>query len=928
MERISSKSKRVPTPPGMFRLAVTGCIVLALITLSVIGHMYQNIELAVKATTAHWYSDLLLGIGTLISGWAAFLLFILHVNRSRRQEELELQISERTRSLVDTSHDLAVNQARLQALLEISRFQAQDTQQLLDFALEKVMQITASQFGYIYHYHEDRQEFVLNSWSKEVMPSCIVANPQTIYQLEKTGIWGEAVRQRQPILVNDFAAEHPLKKGYPEGHIHLTRFLTVPVFDDKQQIVAVVGVANKELPYTDEDVQQLDLMISEVWQIVKRLELELKLIHASHEWQSTFDAISDSICLLNVDQRVLRCNRASLQLFKHDFTDIIGRHCWQLVHDTDAPPVNCPMLRAQRSRTTENQLFFENGRWLQVTVDPLLDDQGELSGAVHIVRDVTMRIAAEESRRELLSMLEAVQNELYVFNIDTLQFEYVNASAQRNLGYNMELLLQMSPCDLQPYSRVEFVRLIAPLMAAETSLLRFETTHRRVDGSSYPIEANLQLVESQSGKRCLAVIHDISARMQTEEHLQEALQQAQSFRIALDYVNAFIYIKDLESRYVYANKPCLELFGCTAEELPGSPDSRFFPLEAVERLHWIDQQVFRGERTTEEVQIPLPDGDCRTYLELKTPIFADSDNELITGLLGISSDITELKKAEQQLHELHAQLLQNEKMASIGQLSAGIAHEINNPMGFINSNLATLGKYIEKFDSYIRLLEELVQHDTDGESWQTAAAVKRNLKLEYVLRDVPQLIQESSEGAERVMKIVQDLKTFSRSDTSQTCRADINQNLDSTINIIWNQLKYVAELVRDYGVLPKLPCNIQQLNQVFLNLLVNAAHAIEDKGLEEIGIVTVKTRADDESVYISVSDTGCGIPEEIRRRIFEPFFTTKEIGKGTGLGLSISYDIIRKHGGELSVTSEVGQGTTFTIRLPLQGEADGTHTDR
>jgi PAS domain S-box-containing protein len=272
--------------------------------------------------------------------------------------------------------------------------------------------------------------------------------------------------------------------------------------------VAVVGVANKDLPYTEQDAIQLELMMAEVWRITKRLELELKLIHAGHEWQITFDAISDSVSLIDLDQRVVRCNRASTRYFRQGFKDVIGQHCWKLVHGTDHPIEDCPMQRAKQSRATESQLIFEGGRWLQVSVDPLLNEAGDMIGAVHIVHDDTERVTTEQSRLELLAMLEAVQNELYVFKPDTLLFEYVNQSAQHNLGYPMAQLLQMGPMDLKPLSRQQFLQLLTPLALGEQQLLRFETTHQRADGSSYPIEVNLQLVETRSGSRYLAVIHD------------------------------------------------------------------------------------------------------------------------------------------------------------------------------------------------------------------------------------------------------------------------------------------------------------------------------------------------------------------------------------------------------------------------------------
>jgi two-component system NtrC family sensor kinase len=191
---------------------------------------------------------------------------------------------------------------------------------------------------------------------------------------------------------------------------------------------------------------------------------------------------------------------------------------------------------------------------------------------------------------------------------------------------------------------------------------------------------------------------------------------------------------------------------------------------------------------------------------------------------------------------------------------------------------------------------------------------RKRLKIDYIFDDSPQLIAESLDGAQRVRKIVQDLKSFSRVDDTEQKRADLKECLESTIGIAWNEIKYVATLKKDYGDIPPVLCYPQQLNQVFMNLLVNAAHAITGQGE-----IRVRTWQDGGEVCISVSDTGCGISEENQKRIFEPFFTTKEVGKGTGLGLSISYDIIKKHHGDIQVDSEIGTGTTFTVRIPING---------
>jgi two-component system NtrC family sensor kinase len=275
----------------------------------------------------------------------------------------------------------------------------------------------------------------------------------------------------------------------------------------------------------------------------------------------------------------------------------------------------------------------------------------------------------------------------------------------------------------------------------------------------------------------------------------------------------------------------------------------------------------------------------------------------------------QLDEAYRNLKMTQSQMLQQEKMASIGQIAAGVAHEINNPMGFIISNFHSLKKYSAKITQFLEAQSSAFKECAEGcgrvEELKTIDEMKRSLKIDHIISDLDDLIRESLEGADRVKMIVQDLKSFSRVDEADHKFADINAGIESTINIIWNEMKYKTTIVKEYGDLPQIRCNPGQLNQVFLNLLVNAAHAIEKNGE-----IRIKTWFKDSRIFISVSDTGCGMPDEIRKRIFEPFFTTKEIGKGTGLGLSIAYDIIKKHNGELNVESSVGKGTTFTIIIP------------
>ncbi|RJP81639.1 MAG: response regulator [Candidatus Zixiibacteriota bacterium] len=266
-----------------------------------------------------------------------------------------------------------------------------------------------------------------------------------------------------------------------------------------------------------------------------------------------------------------------------------------------------------------------------------------------------------------------------------------------------------------------------------------------------------------------------------------------------------------------------------------------------------------------------------------------------------------------QLNDTQMQLLQSEKMASIGQLAAGVAHEINNPIGFINSNLSTLKKYIINLKDYCRAVDRVVQSD-DADSIEELIRLKKIKKVDFILDDVTSVIEESIEGTDRVKTIVQDLKDFSHQDRGTLNEYDLNKGIRSTLNIVWNELKYKAEVIQDLGDLPLVRCYPQQLNQVLMNLLVNASHAIADKGK-----IYVRSRARDDEVVIEIEDTGCGIPAENLAKIFEPFFTTKEVGKGTGLGLSLSYRIVERHGGRIEVDSRVDVGTTFRVILPADG---------
>jgi two-component system NtrC family sensor kinase len=277
----------------------------------------------------------------------------------------------------------------------------------------------------------------------------------------------------------------------------------------------------------------------------------------------------------------------------------------------------------------------------------------------------------------------------------------------------------------------------------------------------------------------------------------------------------------------------------------------------------------------------------------------------------------ELARRLKETQQVQIQLLQSEKLAALGQLAAGMAHEINNPVGFVTSNLGSLDYYLRNIFELLDAYEAFEKTCTaNGAALSEIRELKQQKRIGFLRADIGRLISESQEGLARVARIVSDLTNFSRTESTDWQWADLHNGLESTLNIVWNEIKYHCTLNKDYGDIPEIYCIPSQINQVFLNLLVNAAQAISQKGE-----ITVRTGLVGGEAFIAIADTGTGIPAENLPRLFEPFFTTKPVGKGTGLGLSIAYGIVQKHRGRIEVESTVGKGTTFTVWLPVNGDA-------
>lgn len=313
-------------------------------------------------------------------------------------------------------------------------------------------------------------------------------------------------------------------------------------------------------------------------------------------------------------------------------------------------------------------------------------------------------------------------------------------------------------------------------------------------------------------------------------------------------------------------------------------------------LNYLNKEIIEHKKTQRELKI--------------------ANKDLIESQEALHNLLADLTTANENLRQTQNQLVQSEKLASIGLLAAGIAHEINNPLSFINLNIITLGKYLSNIkDFYNKFKEDMVINDVFPEEIKntiedlTLTAKKK--RIDFILVDVESVFDDIKDGIERIKKIVLDLKFYAREDSAEDTLVNLNDVIESAINISWNELKYKVEVKKEFGDIPKINISSQRIAQVFINLLVNAAQAIKEKG-----VVTIRTFYLDEKVHVEISDTGSGITDEIKSKIFDPFFTTKGEGEGTGLGLSLSQEIVKKFNGDIAVESELGKGTCFKINFP------------
>jgi PAS domain S-box-containing protein len=431
----------------------------------------------------------------------------------------------------------------------------------------------------------------------------------------------------------------------------------------------------------------------------------------------------------------------------------------------------------------------------------------------------------------------------------------------------------------------------------------------------YPVQESCvaDKPESEAGEGTMRIRLSaaLEAAASARHDLATALAHERSLlRTMIDLIPAFIYAKDTDSRFIACNAHVAANMGTRPENAIGKTDFDFFTPELAKKFMADEQALIKSGTAIIGLEEPGFDkvtGTQRTVVTSKVPLRNDGGE--VIGLIGIGFDITERKLAEQRLAA-------GERLESIGRLAAGVAHEINTPVQFLNDSV-----------SFIRdAMLDLLAHNAKLQA--ALPAVEKDENIEDLRQDLPPALDRVVDGLERIAEIVRSMKEFSHLDQREMRPVDLNRAINSTLVVARSEYKYVADLKTELGELPHIVCHGGQINQVVLNLVVNAAHAIADKvkGTPEKGLITVKTYVELAHAVIAIADSGGGIPEAIRARIFEPFFTTKEVGKGTGQGLSIAHGVIKAHGGSLEFQTELGKGTTFYVRLPLPAQVESQET--
>jgi PAS domain S-box-containing protein len=563
------------------------------------------------------------------------------------------------------------------------------------------------------------------------------------------------------------------------------------------------------------------------------------------------------------------------------------------------------------------------------------EEQAQLDALSGTTSQVILAAQAESALRQseenFRLIAETIDEVFWMTDVVEKRMAYISPAFERIWGLSRQALYENREAFRKTLHPEDLERMIEFLKIQETGQ-PYDSEYRiiRPDGSVRQIwDRGFPIIDKSGGIRFyVGVAQDVTSRKNAERKHKEAKDYLHKI---INCIADPIFVKDRQHRFMLINDAVCATIGKRAEEIIGTTSVEQQSAEVAHLVFQEEERVFETGRADVSVNEVIGANSHKyTFMASKTLLTnANGDKQIV----GVLRDITEFKRAEKERSEMEIQLRQAQKLESIGQLAAGIAHEINTPIQYISDNTRFL---LDTYNSVLPVLEayaRLLQAGRDGklDSGHIAEVEKsiNNADLEYLIGETPKALTQSLEGLNRVATIVRAMKEFSHPGGEEKQTIDLNHAIENTVTVCRNEWKYVAEVAMDLDpALPMVPCLPGDLNQVTLNLVVNAAHSIADaiNGNEKSkGTIRISTRQDRNWVEIRIGDTGTGIPEEHRAKIFTPFFTTKEVGKGTGQGLAISHAVVvSKHGGTIGFETEVGKGTTFIVRLPLHSSSRNT----
>lgn len=704
---------------------------------------------------------------------------------------------------------------------------------------------------------------------------------------------------------------------YTGNPIWLERIVS-PVYNDLNEVVGTVGISI--------NITQRKLT-----------ENQLKVI------QYSIDHVNDFIFWVQKNGNIFYANCSACEVLEFDMNEITFISIFDIERDLtkDQWDESWSNLINDKNKTRETLFYSKLGNKIEVEISSTYLEVNGIEYNCMFIRDTRDRRINEENLKFTRFSVDKASIGIVWIKEDS-SFLFVNEAICRMLGFSQEEMLKKRLIDLDvQISKNNWAQNWQLVKQSHQGLI-FESQMVAKDGAVIPVEINVNYLEFGGNAYQCAFVSDITIRKNAESLIKESFEFLQT---VVDAIPIPVFYKDRNAVYLGCNEAFSKLFGFSKTEIIGSTVYNIAPKELAEEYHSKDIMIMEnGINLIYENKARNAQGEYRDISFHKTAFFDKKGK--VAGLVGAMFDITERKKTEndlktaydnlafnekelqktfdkvikshEELLETQKKLVQSGKLAAIGQLAAGIAHEINNPLSFVRSNITTLNKYVEDFNQLLRVftsLKELVKVKNFEETKSLINQIdelEKEMDFDFTIQDIDKLIRESNEGVERISKIILDLKNFSTSDKGHMLPVDINKIIDSVLNIVWNEIKYKVELTKDYEANCIVKGSAQQLGQVFINILVNAAQAIKDRGA-----INIETYHEDNYVVIEITDTGEGITSENLKKLFEPFFTTKDVGKGTGLGLSISFDIIRQHAGTIDVVSQVGEGTKFVIKLPV-----------